>query len=124
MASDYLRSLAHQPAHFFPTLAARGRESDDPCRHRRSIGDHPDHLGRCWSGRSSIIRPVHKSPSLTIAENWLATVVSTVAPTVSRTICFRRQPMEHADRSDPAVRTTASVRRATRRNTPKRRLKV
>jgi hypothetical protein len=35
------------------------------------------------------ISTVHKSPSLTIVENWLATVVSTVALTVSRTICFR-----------------------------------
>jgi len=29
-----------------------------------------------------------KSPSLTVAENWLGAVVSTVARTVSRTICF------------------------------------
>ena len=35
--------------------------------------------------------PVHKSPSLTVAGNWLATVASTVAPTVSRTICFQVQ---------------------------------
>src|SRR5208337_2736083 len=33
--------------------------------------------------------PVHKSPSPAVAGNWLSTVVSTVAPTVSRTICFR-----------------------------------
>ncbi len=37
--------------------------------------------------RPPTICTVHKSPSLTIAENWLATIVSTVAPTVSRTVC-------------------------------------
>ena len=36
-------------------------------------------------------RPVHKSPSLLTVESWLATVVSTAAPTVPRTICFQPQ---------------------------------
>jgi len=31
---------------------------------------------------------VYKSPSLSVAEKWLSTVVSTVSPTVSKTICF------------------------------------
>jgi hypothetical protein len=35
------------------------------------------------------IRTVHKSPSLTVAGNWLSTVVSGVVPTVSGTIRFR-----------------------------------
>jgi hypothetical protein len=35
------------------------------------------------------IQPVHKSPSLTVVENWLSTVVSTVSLTVPGTICFR-----------------------------------
>jgi hypothetical protein len=33
--------------------------------------------------------PVHKSPSLTVVENWLSAVVSTVRLAVLRTICFR-----------------------------------
>jgi hypothetical protein len=32
---------------------------------------------------------IQKSLSLTVDESWLATAVSTVARTVSRTICFR-----------------------------------
>lgn len=35
-----------------------------------------------------IIRPVQKSPSLTVTESWLSTWVSTSRLTVSRTICF------------------------------------
>jgi hypothetical protein len=35
------------------------------------------------------IGTVHKSPSLTVVENWLSTVVSAVVLTVSRTIGFR-----------------------------------
>ena len=33
--------------------------------------------------------PVHKSPSLIVAESWLSTMVSTVTLAVSKTICFR-----------------------------------
>ncbi len=40
------------------------------------------------SGPMATIRPVHKSPSLTIVKNRLAAMVSTVALTVSRTISF------------------------------------
>jgi hypothetical protein len=35
---------------------------------------------------------VHKSPSPTVVENWLATVVSAVAPTVPGIICFQVRP--------------------------------
>ena len=58
------------------------------------LAHHPP-LGRA-------IRPVHKSPSLTVVENWLSTVVSTVAPTVSRTICFQARP--GSSEAGPTVR--------------------
>jgi len=32
--------------------------------------------------------PVHKSPSLTVAVSWLPTVISSLLPTVPKTICF------------------------------------
>jgi hypothetical protein len=35
------------------------------------------------------IRPVQKSPSLTVVEDWLSTVVFTVALAVSKTMCFQ-----------------------------------
>ena len=38
------------------------------------------------------IRPVHKSPSLTVAESWLLTVILGVVPTVPRTICISATP--------------------------------
>jgi hypothetical protein len=37
------------------------------------------------------IRPVQKSPSLTVAESRLPTAVSTATLTVASTICFQRQ---------------------------------
>jgi len=36
------------------------------------------------------IRPVHKSPSPTVAENWLFAVVSMVAPTVISSFCLQK----------------------------------
>ena len=41
----------------------------------------------------AIIRPVQKSPSLTVIESWLSIVVFSVPPTVSRTMCFRGRPI-------------------------------
>ena len=38
------------------------------------------------------IRPVQKSPSLTVTESWLSTVVFSVLLTVSRTMCFMNNP--------------------------------
>jgi hypothetical protein len=38
-----------------------------------------------------LIRPVQKSPSLTVAESWLSTVVSSVSPTVPGTISVQAQ---------------------------------
>ena len=38
------------------------------------------------------IRTVQKSPSLTVVESWLSTVVSSLRPTVPRTICFKVRP--------------------------------
>jgi hypothetical protein len=35
------------------------------------------------------IRPAQKSPLLTVIESWLSTAVSSLAPTVSKTIGFR-----------------------------------
>ena len=35
---------------------------------------------------------VQKSPSLTVAESWLSTVVSTVMLVVPRTMCFQDTP--------------------------------
>jgi hypothetical protein len=52
-------------------------------------------LDRCasfWPPISVTYRPVQKSPSLTVAESWLPTMVSNVMLTVSRTMCFQRHP--------------------------------
>jgi hypothetical protein len=38
------------------------------------------------------IRPVHKFPSLTVAESWLPTAISTVAFAAPRIICFQVKP--------------------------------
>ena len=43
------------------------------------------------------IRPVQKSPSLTVVEDWLSTVVFTVALAVSKTMCFQRQAGTRGD---------------------------
>ena len=60
--------------------------------------DHPDHA--CGHGSQNgsprfdpwrPSDPVQKSPSLTGAESWPPTVISSVPPTVSRTICLRPQ---------------------------------
>ena len=62
--------------------------------------------------------PVQKSPSLTVAESWLSTVVSSVMLTVSRTICFmNREPGMPPDEPlpDGTSAFTSSEMRATQR---------
>jgi hypothetical protein len=65
------------------------RAAADRCRSWRiglHLCDRADHRHR------SVPHPsdhVHKSPSLTVAESWFSTVVSTVVPTVPRTMCFQ-----------------------------------
>ena len=64
-----------------------------PCEPLRIVvmpqQDHPDRM--CGQGSLVVapIRPVHKSPSLTVAESWLPTAISTAKFAVPRTICFR-----------------------------------
>ena len=47
-----------------------------------------DRPKRCDGQGCRAIRPVHKSPSLTVAESWLSARVSTVALTVPRNHVF------------------------------------
>ena len=72
------------------------------------------------------IRPVHKSPSLTVAESRLLTVVSAVRLTVPITMCFQRHlelvglgPVGWTDRLVVRVDSPAgSTRRMGDRNPP------
>jgi len=53
----------------------------------------------------ALIRPVHKSPSLTVTECWLPTAISTVKFVVTTTMCFQPQGGRggHPDHPDRLV---------------------
>ena len=79
----YKEALERFTHDYLPTLKPRTQE-----RYRTSFRQ----LTGGW-----IIRPVQKSPSLTVAGSWLPAWVSTVTLAVSRTICFRvRLPLRIA----------------------------